>query len=119
MARISDNDQCRLCHKQVESTIHLVSGCEVLLADGYYTACHNKICKYVHWKVCKEKKIKVNDNIWEHEPEPISANENVSIFYDTRIPLGRYIKGRALLPDSVIWATQEKTANIIDVTVCK
>ena len=117
MAKISENDQCRFCHKQVESTSHLVSGCETLLADGYYTARHNKICKYLHWKICKEMKIRVNDNIWEHEPEPIVANENVTIFYDTIIPVGRYIEGRALKPDIVIWNKQEKTANLIDVTV--
>ena len=63
MARISDNDLCRFYLKQVESTNHLVSGCETLLADGYYTARCNKICKHLHWKICKGKKMKVNDNI--------------------------------------------------------
>ena len=33
------------------------------------------------------------------------------------IPVGRYIEGRALTPDIVIWDKQEQTANIIDVTV--
>ena len=117
MAGISQNDQCRFCHKEVESTNHLVSGCEILLADGYYTARHNKICKYLHWKLCKEMKIKVNDNIWEHEPEPTMANDKATIFYDKIIPAGRYIEGSAIKPDIVLWNKQEKTAQIIEVTV--
>ena len=117
MAGISDNDKCRFCHTEVESVSHLMSGCQILLADGYYTARHNKICRYLHWKICKEMNIEVKDNIWEHEPEPIVANQHVTIFYDKPIPVGRYIEGRAIKPDIVIWNKREKTANIIDVTV--
>ena len=117
MAGISQNDRCRFCHAEVESVNHLVSGCKILMADGYYTARHNKICKYLHWKICKEMKIEVKDKIWEHEPQPVVANRNVTIFYDKIIPAGRYIEGSAIKPDIVIWNKQDKTAKIVEVTV--
>ena len=117
MARMTLNDQCRFCHAAVESVNHLVSGCQTLLADGHYTKRHNKICKYIHWRVCKDKGIVVKDNIWEHEPEPVVANANTTIFYDKIIPTGRYIENSAIKPDIVIWNRQDKTAQIIDITV--
>ena len=117
MAGISQNDRCRFCHTEVESVNHLVSGCKILMADGYYTARHNKICRYLHWKICKEMKIEVKDKVWEHEPEPVVANRNITIFYDKIIPAGRYIEGSAIKPDIVIWNRQDKTAKIVEVTV--
>ena len=117
MAGISQNDQCRFCHTTVESVNHLVSGCQTLLADGYYTSRHNKICKYLHWKICKEVEIKTEEKVWEHEPEPVVSNGRVTVFYDKVIPTGRFIEGGAIKPDIVIWDKQEKSAKIIDVTV--
>ena len=101
----------------MESVSHLISGCQILLADGHYTARHNKICKYIHWKACKNFEIQVKENIWEHEPEPVVANANVTIYYDKIIPTGRYIEGGAIKPDLVIWDKKEKTCKIIDVSV--
>ena len=45
------------------------------------------------------------------------ANENATVFYDTPIPAGRYIEGRAIKPDIVLWNKKDKTAKIIEVTV--
>ena len=66
MAGISTDDKCRFCHDKVESAKHLVSACQTLMADGWYTKGHDKICKYIHWKICKEYNIKVKDKIWKH-----------------------------------------------------
>ena len=117
MAGISGNDQCRFCHAAVDSVSHLISACQTLLADGHYTARHNKICKYLHWKTCKEYKIEVKDKVWQHEPDPVTSNGTVTIFYDKEIPTGRYIEGGAIKPDIVIWDRERKTAKIIEVTV--
>ena len=57
MAGLSDNDQCRFCHAAVESATHLVSACEIMLADGHYTKRHNRVCRYLHWKIRKGYKI--------------------------------------------------------------
>ena len=116
MAGLSSSNKCRFCHTDVESTSHLASACKILLADGHYTERHNKVCKYLHWKICNELKIETKA-IWEHEPEQTVAKDNVTIFYDKVIPSGRYIPNKAVKPDIVIWNREEQTAKIIEVTV--
>ena len=61
----------------------------------------------------------MNNNIWDHEPEPTVTNNNITIFYDKIIPTGRYIEGNAVKCEIVIWNKQKKTAKIIEVTVPK
>ena len=117
MAGLQKNDQCRFCHSATESPIHLMSGCQILLADGHYTARHNKVCRYLHWKICGEMQLDRSQHIWEHEPPPVTSNGKVTVFYDKDIQAGRYIKDKAIKPDIVIWNKKEKTALIIDVAV--
>ena len=116
MAGLSTNDQCRFCHAAVESATHLVSACEVMLGDGHYTKRHNKICSYLHWKVCQAYNIETKP-VWEHEPEPVTANDAVTIFYDKPMLPGRYCEGGAIKPDLVVWDREKRTAKIIEVTV--
>ena len=115
-AGLSQSDQCRFCHAAVESSSHLLSACQIMLADGHYTARHNRVCRYLHWTICKEYGIQTKP-VWEHEPQPITATEDVSIFYDKPIVLGRYIEGGAIKPDIVVWDKAKKSAKVIGVTV--
>ena len=117
MAGMSSSDKCRFCHTEVESSSHLISACKILLAEGHYTARHNKICRYIHWKVCKKYNIEVKEKVWEHEPDRVTSNGKVTIFYDKEIPAGRYIEGGAIKPDIVIWDKESRTAKIVEVTV--
>ena len=116
MAKISQNDQCRFCHAAVESTSHLVSACQIMLADGHYTARHNKVCRYIHWAICNHYKIDTQP-VWLHEPQPTTATEDITIFYDKAMLPGRYIEGKAIKPDIVIWDKRNKEAKIIEVSV--
>ena len=116
MAGLSDNDKCRFCHTEVESVSHLMSGCQTLLADGHYTNRHNKVCRYLHWKVCNEIGMWTKP-IQDHEPAPTTSYEDYVIFYDKPISLGRYVEGGAIKPDIVVWDRKAKTAQIIEVTV--
>ena len=116
MAGLSQNDQCRFCHAAVESTNHLISACQIMLADGHYTARHNKVCRYLHWAICNHYKIETKP-VWLHEPQPTTATEEVSIFYDKPIVLGRYVEGGAIKPDIVVWDKTKKEAKIIEVSV--
>ncbi|XP_068206209.1 uncharacterized protein [Palaemon carinicauda] len=101
MTGISGNDQCGFCYTAVEIVGHVVSACHTLLADGQYTARHNMIYKYTYWKICKECNIEVKDKIWEHEPDPVTSNRCITIFYDKIILTGGDIGG-AIKPDNVI-----------------
>ena len=79
MAGLSGNDQCRFCHTAVESVNHLLSGCKVLLADGHYTARHNRICIYLHWVICQHFGISTPP-VWKHEPALTTAHNDIDIF---------------------------------------
>ena len=108
---LAESDKCRFCHQVSESCTHLLSGCQVLLADGHYTKRHNRVCKYIHWKICTALKIPVKEP-WLHEPAPVTTNEKVVVFYDKIITAGRYIESSAIRPDLVIWDKETQTAQI-------
>ena len=85
------------------------------MADGHYTKRHNKVCKYLHWTILKENSIPTKE-VWLHEPEPVTANEDVTIYYDKIIPTGRFIGSGVVKPDIVV-RKKENSALIIDVPV--
>ena len=116
MAGMSNNDKCRFCKEAVESPSHLMSACPILLADGHYTARHNRVCSYLHWTICREYGIETK-SVWEHQPAPVTATDTVTIFYDKPIVLGRYVEGGAIKPDIVIWDRENRTAKVVEVTV--
>ena len=111
MCGLRQDDKCRFCHNATESTNHLVSGCQTLLADGHYTRRHNKVCTYIHWSICQDKHIPTQE-VWLHEPQPVTATEDVTIYYDKIIPTGRFIQNSAIKPDIVVWDRK-----IIDISV--
>ena len=116
MCGLQENDKCRFCHSATESTNHLISGCQTLLAEGHYTRRHNKVCTYLHWVICQEANIPTQE-VWLHTPQPTTATEEISIFYDKEIPAGRYIQNGAIKPDIVVWDRKARSALIIDVSV--
>ena len=116
MARMTTNDKCRFCKDAVESPLHLMSACPILLADGHYTARHNRVCSYLHWRICSAYGIPTKQ-VWEHEPQQVTATDQVYITYDKPIVLGRYVDGGAIKPDIIVWDKEKKTAKVIEVTV--
>ena len=88
-----------------------------MMADGHYTARHNKVCRYVHHRICQEYHLDVEEKVWQHEPAPVTANEKVTVFYDKVIRPGRFIENNAIKPDIVIWDKVTRSAQIIDVCV--
>ena len=117
MAKLTADDKCRFCKEERESSSHLLSSCKILLADRYYTERHNKLCRYLHWTICKEYGITVSDKVWQHQPSPLTGNEQISIYYDKVMPTSSYIEEQAVKPDIVVWNREQKTAKIIEVSV--
>ena len=109
MSGLSDNDRCRFCHTATETSNHLISGCQTLLADGHYTRRHNKVCSYLHWTICNAINIPTQE-VWNHKPEPVTASKSTTVFYDKIIETGRYIENKAIKPDIVVWDHSNKSA---------
>ena len=57
--------------------------------------------------------------VWLHTPQPVTATEDVTIYYDKVIPAGRFIENGAIKPDIVVWDRKARSALIIDVSVPK
>ena len=49
---------CRLCKEKPETISHIVSGCKCL-AGTKYTNQHDKVGKYIHWNLLKDRGINV------------------------------------------------------------
>lgn len=77
---------------------------------------HNKVCKYLHWTILNSKNIPTQ-KVWLHEPEPVTANDEVTVYYDKIIPTGRFIESRGVKLNIVVWNRKERSAIIIDVSV--
>ena len=116
MCGLTQNDRCRFCHTSTETCNHLISGCQTLLAEGHYTKRHNKVCSYLHHTICQASNIETKE-VWNHQPEPVTSNQQVTIYYDKPIPTGRYIENKAIKPDLLIHNHQDNTAQIIDVSI--
>ena len=117
MSGLSSDNKCRFCQTEVESVNHLISGCKILLGDGYYTTRHNNVCKYLHWTICKELNIQCNTKSWEHIPERTTGNERYTIHYDHVIPTATYLENAAVKPDIVVWDKKKSAATLIEVSV--
>ena len=62
-------DRCRMCHTQVETVEHIISGCQTLAAEKYLNR-HNQVAAQLHLDICKHYAIKVDAQHWyQHDPE--------------------------------------------------
>ena len=75
-----------------------------IMADEHCTKQQNKVCKCIHWAIQNEYSIPTKE-IWLHDPEPVTANEDVTIFYDSIIPLDLFRVG---LWSLILWCGIKK-----------
>ena len=115
--KMTDNDKCRFCHDNVETVDHLLSGCLKLMAEGWYTTRHNKVCRVIHWRLCQEYGFNTHDVSWKHEPQSHMENHLAKITYDAIIPTSRHIPNGAVRPDIFLEDKSTRKGYIIDVCV--
>ena len=97
--KVGDYSTCRFCKNAKETIDHLVAGCSMLAIKEYLER-HNKVAKYVHWKLCRHYNLKTSDHWYEHEVLAVVENENVTIMWDFTIHTYRTIKANR--PDIVV-----------------
>ena len=111
------DSKCRMCNEKTETTGHLMSGCNTLLASGAYTERHNNICKLLHFRISEHFHIPTPPVFWKHDPKRIVTHNNIDIYYDYPIPISRHVDGGCIKPDILLHNRTEKTAHIIEVGV--
>ena len=58
--RTSASPLCRMCSNKGETVSHIVSECSVL-AQREYTRRHDKVVRYIHWRLCEKFKLHNTD----------------------------------------------------------
>ncbi|XP_077969924.1 uncharacterized protein LOC144424459 [Styela clava] len=112
--KLNIDPKCRICQSFDETIDHIVSGCKVL-APTEYTERHNKTASYSHWKVCKHYHIPTEDRWYNHKPEPLAENENVTILWDFTVHTDKTIGANR--PDIIVKDFTKKSCLLIDVAI--
>ena len=108
------NDLCRLCKAKPETIDHLISGCESIAATEYLQR-HNNIAQYIHWNICRTAGMNVAAKWYEHRPEPVQENEELSVLWDFTIHTDRKINANR--PDITVKDRKNQECFLIDVSV--
>ena len=108
------NPKCRLCDDKLETIDHIVAGCSVLAGTEYKTR-HDRIGQYLHWTICRHYGVPYAQNWYEHNPEPVTEGDQVTILWDFPIHTDRTIKANR--PDIVVKDLNKKKCTLIDMTV--
>ena len=85
------------------------------LAITEYQHRHDKAASYLHWNICKELNINVEEKWYEHEPQTVTERDNITILWDMPIQTDREIKANR--PDILIKDKQEKSSPLIDMSI--
>lgn len=110
-----NTDICRMCHQQPETVDHIMAGCTKIAADMYLER-HNKVAAELHLDVCKHYGIQTQAKNWyEHKPERVAENDDVTVLWDSQIHTDRHIPSNK--PDIVIREKKTNKCLLIDVAV--
>ena len=90
---------CRLCKEKPETISHIISGCKCL-AGTKYTNRHDKVGKYIHWNLLRDRGVDVCKEWFKHEPQKVIECEDTTIMWDH--PLITDKKVHANRPDITI-----------------
>jgi hypothetical protein len=69
--------RCRLCKEYEETIDHLISGCPTL-AKNEYIIRHDKVCKHLHYSICKKFETEAVENWYSHIPKPVTEHEYIT-----------------------------------------
>ncbi len=109
-----NDPKCRLCRQYDETIDHLVSGCPMLAANEY-TFRHDKVGRYIHWKICQHFQLPTTEKWYDHQPQPVTEKENITVLWDFSISTDKTIKANR--PDIVIKNNNTKKCLLIDMTI--
>jgi hypothetical protein len=85
--QIASDSKCRLCIHFDETVEHVVSACPIL-ANEQYVKRHDRVCAQLHFNICKEIGVKLDNERWyDHVPESIktSYEGKVTILWNQQV----------------------------------
>ena len=105
---------CRRCGQYQETGDHIVAGCPELAKSDYLHR-HDKATSYLHWNICKDLNLNVEEKWYEHERQTVTARDNITILWDMPIQTDREIKANRT--NIVVKDKQEKSCLLIDMSI--
>jgi len=68
MLQTETDSKCRIGQQFDETVEHIISACPILAKEQYIKR-HNKVCAQLHFNMCKEIGVKLNNKHWyDHVP---------------------------------------------------
>ena len=113
IVKSAESDLCRICHKESETTFHILAGCDTL-AKKEYLERHNNVAKYIHHEICKSYKFPTENKWHLHRPLEVTMDRKVEILWDMIIGTDRPVGANR--PDIVIRDKEGRKTYIIDIS---
>ena len=118
-AKIAKEDmstKCRICGKQMETTVHLVAGCEVLTKEGYKRR-HDRVGLKVYWEVCRKYEIDCAEKWYNEAPDAVRTSKDgkKEILWDRKKET--MVKLDSALQDLVLSDREKKECIVVDFSV--
>ena len=99
---------CRVCHRQEESTFHLVCSCPVLAPTLYLHSCHNQVTRVIYQEILESDKPIYN-------LPRVTTRDQLEIWWDMEVYTTTKVKHNK--PDIMLWKKEEKTCQLVECTV--
>ena len=93
---------------------HITSECS-MLAQNQYKKRHDSVARSVHWNLCKKYQMPCSNKWHEHQPQPVTENENPKLLWDYSIWTDRVIP--ANWPDLTLVDKAVNKVSLIDVAI--
>ena len=81
---------CKKCNHKDETINHIASERPALVQNQYKKR-HDTGARAVHWNLCKKYQMSCSNKWYEHQPQPVTENENAKLLWDYGIRPDRVI----------------------------
>ena len=105
---------CGKCNRKDETINHITSECPAL-PQNQYKKRHDTVDRAVHSNLCKKYQMPCSNKWYEHQPQPVTENENAKLFWDYSIRTDRVIPPHR--PDLNLVDKTNNNVSLIDVAV--
>ena len=78
-----------------------------------YIVRHDRVTKLVHWSLCKKYNLPTSKNLWAHQVEKVSENEEVKILWNFWMQTDSYLEHNT----SDIVVIERRNVWIIDIAI--
>jgi hypothetical protein len=110
-----ENDKCRKCKVQAETTEHVTSGCTAA-ANTDCLRRHDNVAKIIHQQLAEKCKL-LSDHVpyCKYDPANVTENNEVKKYWDREICTD--VKINANRPDLILYNEQQSEVTITEVVI--